>query len=326
MWQNLLSASKLDKNGYDTLFSNGKVYIGRNFQATDVLVAGQLANGSYYVTILSSSAKSAVSIKEWHVKLNHVHEAALHKLGAAGLISVATTDKLSCCQSCMVGKAKKGTVPKHSDFRASRPGELIHSDLCGPIKPASARGYKYFMVFIDDYSRYCTVFLLKQKSEAFHCFSVFAEQVNNRFARPITFFHSDNQIVLQTRQFKEYFEKNGIMPFYSCRYSPNQNGIAERMMLTLLNPVRSMLAESGLSKQYWCYALLYAATTHNVSPTSATVIVPFEGWNLRVPSYERLSSFGQRCVVTVPLVDRQKTGTTKLFRGMHGIFLGFAPD
>jgi hypothetical protein len=226
----------------------------------------------------------------------------------------------------MVGKAKKGSVPKHSDFRASRPGELIHSDLCGPISPISARGYKYFIVFVDDYSRFCTVFLMKQKSEAFHCFSVFAEQARNRFDRPITFFHSDNEIVLQSRQFIEYFEKNGIMPLYSCRYSPSQNGIAERMMLTLLNPVRSMLAESSFGKQYWCYSLLYAATTHNVSPTSATSMVPFEGWHLRVPSYDRLMTFGQRCVVTVPLIDRQKTGNTKLSRGVHGIFLGFAPN
>lgn len=36
-------------------------------------------------------------------------------------------------------------------------------------------------------------------------------------------------------------------------------------------------------------------------------------------------TFGQRCVVTVPLIDRQKTGNTKLSRGVHGIFLGFAP-
>ena len=179
---------------------------------------------------------------------------------------------------------------------------------------------------MDDYSRFCTVFLMKQKIEAFHCFSVFAEQARNRFDRPITFFHSDNEIVLQSRQFIEYFEKNGIMPLYSCRYSPSQNGIAERMMLTLLNPVRSMLAESSFGKQYWCYSLLYAATTHNVSPTSATSMVPFEGWHLRVPSYDRLMTFGQRCVVTVPLIDRQKTGNTKLSRGVHGIFLGFAPN
>ena len=55
-------------------------------------------------------------------------------------------------------------------------------------------------------------------------------------------------------------------------------------------------------------------------------MVPFEGWNLRAPSYNRLAPFGQRCVVTVPLIDRQMTGTTKLSRGMKAIFLGFAPN
>jgi hypothetical protein len=315
----------LDSDGYDTLFSKGKVYIGKNFVPTDVRVTGHLSKGSYYVTIPSSSAKTATHMQEWHVKLNHLHEAALHKLGEAGLIPVNSSEKLPQCESCLLGKARKGAVPKHSNFKASRPGELIHSDLCGPINPVSIRGFRFFMIFVDDYSRYVTVFPLKQKSEAFHCFSIFAKQIENRFARPVTFFHTDNEIVLKSHLFIDYFAKNGIIPLYSCRHSPNQNGIAERMMLTLLNPVRSMLLESGLAKHYWCYALLYAATTHNVSPTSAAAMVPFEGWNLRVPSYNRLAPFGQRCVVTVPLIDRQMTGTTKLSRGMKAIFLGFAP-
>ena len=106
------------------------------------------------------------------------------------------------------------------------------------------------MVFVDDFSRYVTVYLLKHKSEAFHCFTLFAKQIENRFARPVTFFHTDNEIVLKSHSFTEYFAKNGIIPLYSCRYNPSQNGVAERMMLTLLNPVRSMLLESGLDKQY----------------------------------------------------------------------------
>jgi len=55
-------------------------------------------------------------------------------------------------------------------------------------------------------------------------------------------------------------------------------------------------------------------------------MVSFESWNIRVPSYDRLAPFSQRCVVTVPLIDLQNTGTTKLFRGMRGTFLGFAPS
>ena len=198
--------------------------------------------------------------------------------------------------------------------------------ISGPIKPTSIRGYSYFIIFVDDCSRNCTVFLLKQKSEAYHAFSVFAKQVENRFGRPITFFHTDNEVVLQSKQFNAYFVQYGITPMYSCRYSPNQNGIAERMMLTLLNSVRSMLQESSLSKPYWCYALLYAAVTRNISPTSSNSLVPFEMWIQRPPSYEHLAVFGQHCIVSVPLVDRQRTGTTKLARGVKGLFLGFAPN
>jgi len=322
--QNLLSTSKLDRDGYDTLFSKGKVYIGKNFIPKDVCVTGNLKNGSYYVTIPKSAASSAASIKEWHLKLNHLNSNHLKKLGAAGMIPVDSSDLLSSCESCLIGKAKKGTVLTHSQYRSSRPGELIHSDLCGPIKPTSNRGFSYFMVFVDDCSRNCTVYLLKQKSEAFHAFSVFSKRAENRFGRPITFFHTDNEVVLKSKQFKDYFATNGITPMYSCRYSPNQNGVAERMILTLLNPVRTMLAESKLDKRHWCYALLYAAVIHNISPTSAAALVPFEIWNMRPPTYKHLAVFGQHCIVTVPLIDRQRTGTTKLSRGEKGTFLGFA--
>ena len=48
--------------------------------------------------------------------------------------------------------------------------EIIHTDLCGPIKVQSYKGDKYIMLFVDDYSRMMTVMFLKQKSDAFQMF------------------------------------------------------------------------------------------------------------------------------------------------------------
>ena len=67
---------------------------------------------------------------------------------------------------CILGKHSK--LPFHeSNFRASRKLELVHFDLCGPMPTPSANGNKYFMTFVDDYSRMCWIYTLKTKSEAF---------------------------------------------------------------------------------------------------------------------------------------------------------------
>jgi hypothetical protein len=60
---------------------------------------------------------------------------------------------LCFCESCIVGKFKKGTSPKQSYSRASRAGELFHSDLCGPLD-VTLFGHRYILTFTDDYSRY----------------------------------------------------------------------------------------------------------------------------------------------------------------------------
>ena len=70
------------------------------------------------------------------------------------------------CDACILGKHSK--LPLHeSNFRASRKLELVHSDLCGPMPTPSANGNKYFLKFVDDYSRMCWIYYLKTKSEAF---------------------------------------------------------------------------------------------------------------------------------------------------------------
>ena len=56
---------------------------------------------------------------------------------------------------------------------ASRKLELVHSDLCGPMPTPSANENKYFMTFVDDYSRMCWIYCLKTKSEAFQTFKDF---------------------------------------------------------------------------------------------------------------------------------------------------------
>lgn len=71
---------------------------------------------------------------------------------------------LDFCEPCVQGKL---TVDKP---KSKRPLELIHSDVCGPVKPETIEGFKYFTTFIDDYTHFVVVYLMKNKSEVFSCF------------------------------------------------------------------------------------------------------------------------------------------------------------
>ena len=85
-----------------------------------------------------------------------------------GLPEIREEEKL--CESCLVGKQTRYVFPKATTYRASKPLELLHADLCGPISPPTVAHNKYIFVIVDDFSRYMWSILIKEKSEAFGSF------------------------------------------------------------------------------------------------------------------------------------------------------------
>ena len=75
--------------------------------------------------------------------------------------------EVDTCESCIMGKKHRKSFPKGVSWRASVFLELIHTDICGPIKNPSLGSQRYFLIFIDDFSRMTWVYFLKEKSETF---------------------------------------------------------------------------------------------------------------------------------------------------------------
>jgi len=71
--------------------------------------------------------------------------------------------------------------PKTSVTQAVEVLELIYSDVCGPLKPLTHSRFEYFMTLIDDYSRYCTIYLLKKKLDVFNTFKQWKTYIENQF-------------------------------------------------------------------------------------------------------------------------------------------------
>ena len=133
----------------------------------------------------------------------------------------------------------------------------------------SIGGNKYFVTFVDDYSRCCAVYFLKSKAEVSEKFKQFERRVANDSSQNIASLWSDNGGEYVSEEFESYLESKGIHHELAVPYSPEQNGVAERMNRTLLESARSMMVHAGLPDRFWAEAVECAAYIRNRTPMSA---------------------------------------------------------
>jgi len=208
-------------------------------------------------------------------------------------------------------------------IRAAEVNELIHFDVAGPMPVASLGGARYFATFTDDFSRHSHVVFLKHKSELFREFVRFKMLVEKQQGFPIKRLRCDNAGENLSGEFQSFVEREGLIWELTMPYTPQQNGVAERLNRTLLDKAISMLKQAKLPKSYWAYAVKHACLLKNVSPTvSVKGRTPFEIWNGRRPNLSNLRVFGCRAFVHVPRERRDKLDS----KSVECVFVGIAEN
>ncbi|KAB2617076.1 retrovirus-related Pol polyprotein from transposon TNT 1-94 [Pyrus ussuriensis x Pyrus communis] len=153
--ENLLSVGQMDEHGYFLVFRGGmcSVYDGSSLECL-VMRVKKKVNRCYPLTMFSENQmvlKASVthSIETWHMRLGHLHFGGLKQLRdkemVHGLPQLADYNEV--CEGCQFGKQHREEFPRNQVYGATAPLELIHVDLCGPMKTESIAGNKYFMVF-----------------------------------------------------------------------------------------------------------------------------------------------------------------------------------
>ena len=117
--------------------------------------------------------------------------------------------------------------------------ELVYSDVCGKVGTQSLGGSEYFVTFLDDYTQYVWVYILKQKSEVFQCFREWTALVEKSSGRKIKIFWSDNGGEYTSTEFGKYLTQEGIKHELTIPHTPQQNGAAERLNRTLVEGVHN---------------------------------------------------------------------------------------
>jgi transposase InsO family protein len=164
----------------------------------------------------------------------------LHKLlkgeHVLGLTNVCF-EKDRPCAACQAGKQVGSTHHSKNVMTTSRPLELLHMDLFGPVTYLSIGGSKYGVVIVDDFSCFTWVFFLQDKSETQGTLKRFL-RAQNEFELKVKKIRSDNGSEFKNLQVEEYLEEEGVKHEFFAPYTPQQNGVVERKNRTLINMAR----------------------------------------------------------------------------------------
>jgi transposase InsO family protein len=215
--------------GYNYLFKNVDVTVFRRSNGS--LAFKGLSDGKLYLVDFTKENDDlgACLLNKtnmgwlWHHLLAHVGMKNLHKLlkgeHVLGLTNVSF-EKDRPCAACQAGKQVGTSHPSKNVMTTSRPLELLHMDLFGPIAYLSIGGSKYGLVIVDDYSRFTWVFFLQDKSETQETLKSFLRQAQNEFELKVKKIRNDNGSEFKNLQVEEYLEEEGIKHEFSTPYTP----------------------------------------------------------------------------------------------------------
>lgn len=322
--QNLLSVAQLTEKGFKVIFESKQCLIkdGNNSDVFRIKRKGK----SYSLDPMEEeqAAYSAIttSAELWHKRMGHFHHAALLNLQkkdlAIGLPHIES--ELPNCNSCQYGKQTR--LPfQQATWRATEKLQLIHTDVCGPQRTPSLNGSKYYIVFIDDFTRMCWIYFLRFKSEVAGVFFKFKQWIENQSGCKIQVLRSDNGKEYTSNEFNKFCEETGIEHQLTAPYSPQQNGVSERKNRTIMEMSRCMLHEKNLPKEYWAEAANTAVFLLNRLPTKAVNgKTPYEAWYGYKPLLKNLKVFGCLCFTHVPQIKRDKLDK----KAEPGVFIGYS--
>eukprot|EP00253_Pinus_taeda_P033571 PITA_33571 len=298
---NLLSIGQLVQKGYNVFFENdvctimnrapskrciAEVKMTRN-KMFPLRIRADLKNKEVIAAVTQEAFQSMPKDENWlwHLRFGHLNFGGLNLLSRKGMVrGLPLIEKpYSLCKGCILGKQHRESFPTGKSIRAKAPLEIVHSDLCGPIKT--------------------WVYFLKNKSEVFETFQNFKALVETQSEMRVKVLRTDRGGEYISKEFLRFCRENGIHKQFKASYTPQQNGVAKRKNRTIMDMVRSMLKAKHLPNDYWAEVVHGAVYILNRCPTKAVMNkVPEEAWSGRKQGVTHMKVFG--CVAYAHIPDQ----------------------
>ena len=324
---NLVSTGRLADNGIESRFRRYDVCL--NLESGGFFVgAGKRDMHTRMYTLPEPEThhnveQQALSVVDgtqtelWHRRLAHINARDLLKVHEHVDDVPELSPMKDVCRACRLGKAHQLPFPGHFTH-ASKVGETVHSDIVGPLELSFPDRYRYASAFLDDHSRYNLLGFMRHRSDLQNVF----DDVTKKFAQIgggnidvyINKLHSDGAKEYEALQ--NDLGGGDMDKSFAPPYTPQLNGIAERVNRTMIEAARSLLIQANLPRCLWPFALKHVVHVRNRVPHSAIGKTPFEALTGNKPSLKHVKVFGCAAYVL-----RKPRGTKFEPRAHEGVYL-----
>ncbi|CAI7862589.1 unnamed protein product [Closterium sp. NIES-53] len=269
----------------------------------------------------------------WHHRLGHPSVQRLRSMHRRVLVSglprvlpPLPPSPAPPCLPCLEGQQR--TAPHSSSFPPTEaPLQTLHLDVWGPARVRGQGHERYFLLVVDNYTRYTTVFPLRTKGEVPDVLIPWIRaarlQLRERFGTdfPILRLHSDRGGEFSSDLLAAFCAEHGIRQTFTLPASPQQNGVAERRIGLVMEVARTSMIHAAAPHFLWPFAVRYAAHQLNLWPrVSLPEISPTLLWTGKVGDAPRFWVWGARAFVCDTTADKLSARTVPC------VFLGFVPD
>ncbi|KAJ9567763.1 hypothetical protein OSB04_003729 [Centaurea solstitialis] len=275
---NLLSVSQVCDKKFGVFFTDTECLIlapGFKIDESQVMLRTPRKDNVYCLDIEDASSLSSLnclfskaSVSEsslWHRRMCHMNFKNMNLLVKNNLVRGLPAKEFSCddhCVACLKGKKS------------------------------------YCLVIVDDYSRFTWVYFLRTKDETSGLIKPFVTRVENKTNLRVKVIRSDNGTEFKNADLNNFCEEKGIERQYSAPRTPQQNGVAERRNMTLIEAARTMLADSKLPITFWAEAVNTACYVQNrVLIVKSKGKTPYELFEKKKPFIGFLKPFGCPCTI-----------------------------
>lgn len=267
----------------------------------------KMANQCYKMLFKEKDAKQAntvtqAMVKLWRDRLSHPGIDSFKEMANQELILGAKSSDIEnlFCESCQSGKIHR--LPFHTNLttRVCKPGQIIHSDVCGKMPVASLGGANHFLLFKDECTSYRFVYFMKSKSDTFNTFLQFQKMIERQTGNRIKVFRSDNGREYVNEQFVEHFKRTGIVTERTAPYCAEQTGRIERENRSIVECARTMLINANLPETLWAEAVNTSVYILNKRPSKKNNnVTPFEKFIGKKVTLKHMRKFGAEAYIHI---------------------------
>ncbi|GKC60268.1 retrovirus-related pol polyprotein from transposon TNT 1-94 [Tanacetum coccineum] len=249
---NLFSVGQFCDGDLKVAFCSFKTCYVRNKEGNDLLIGGWESN-LYTISISDMAASSPICLISkatstklwlWHRRLSHLNFGTINDLTRLDLVDGLPKFKYGkdhLYSAYERGKSKKASHPPKLVPSDHSKLELLHMDLCRPMRVASINGKKYILMIVDDYSRYTWVYFLHSKDKTPKIIKKFIVQAQLNYKDKVCKIRTDNGTEFKNATLKAHCEKLGIMQQFSTARTRQQNGVVERRNRTFVEATRTII-------------------------------------------------------------------------------------